>query len=253
MMRTRARTLELLHGTMLATALLLPLANSQTPSHDASFQTALQQLDQGASTLDAATLTRARDKFQQLSAGKSPDARAVFELARADYYLASYYELIAKNRSAFSQEVDAAIRNAERAVKLEPGDSNAHALLGDLYGRKIGLGGIFTGMKYGPKGEDEMNQAVKLDPRNPYAYACLGRRYLFTPRIFGGDLQKAVENFKKAVALDPKYSEGFVWLGIAYRVQGNRVLAGQNFREALKLDPQNAQARLQIAGMSLAE
>ncbi len=230
-----------------ATAPLCPAAPAAFPLQDPSYQQAVRDLNQGASTLDRTILTRAHDTFQKLSAEHSSDPQDAYQLARTDYYLANYYEMIAKNKKAFAQAVDDAIRSAERAVQLEPDDSNAHALLGDLYGRKIGLGGIFAGMKWGPKGEEQMNQAVRLDPQNPYAYDCIGRRYLFAPRAFGGNIQKAIENFKKAIDLDPKYDEGFVWLGIAYKTQGNTSAARQNFEQALKINPQNAQARLEIS------
>ncbi|MGH9432290.1 MAG: tetratricopeptide repeat protein [Terriglobia bacterium] len=221
----------------------------QASPQDLAYQQALQNLNQGASALDLTLLTRARETFQKLAAEHSSDAHDVYQLARVDYYMGSYYEMIAKNKKTFEQAIDDALRNAERAVQLEPDDSNAHALLGDLYGRKIGLGGIFAGMKYGPKGTEQMNQAVKLDPRNPYAYACLGRRYLFAPRAFGGNIQKAIESFKKATELDPTYDEGFVWLGIAYKTKGGASSARQDFNQALKIDPQNAQARIELKGL----
>ena len=148
------------------------------------------------------------------------------------------------------QAVDDAIRSAERAVQLEPNDSNAHALLGDLCGRKIGLGGIFAGMKYGPKGEDQMRRAVKLDPRNPYAYDCLGRRYLFAPRAFGGNIENAIQNFQKAINLNPTYDEGWAWLGIAYRTQGKTSAERQDLERALKINPRNALARLEMSKLN---
>jgi tetratricopeptide (TPR) repeat protein len=222
-------------------------ATSSASSQDPSDAEALKDLDAAASTLDFNLLARARDTFRRLSASPEANPQNFFQWARADYYLASYYELLAKNRKAFAQAVDAAIHHAERAVEMEPNDSDAHALLGDLYGRKIGLGGFFTGLKYGPKGINQIHEALKLNPHNAYAYDCMGRRYLFAPRAFGGDIQKAVENFRKAVDINPNYDEGFVWLGIGYEVQGNVEQARQEFERALKINPLNAHARFELS------
>ena len=57
---------------------------------------------------------------------------------------------------------------------------------------------------------------MELDRNDPRIYVVLGRRQLYAPRVFGGDIEKAIESFRKATIVDPHYGEAFVWLAIAY-------------------------------------
>src|SRR6267378_8695629 len=86
-------------------------------------------------------------------------------------------------------------------IQLNDKSADAHSLLADLYGRKISLGSaMFAGPKFGPKVKEENAKALALDDKNPRVWASLGRQYLMTPKMFGGDVSKAIESFQKSVA-----------------------------------------------------
>jgi tetratricopeptide (TPR) repeat protein len=165
-----------------------------------------------------------------------------YNLARTDSYLAQAKQAQKDNKAA-EHWLDSGIEDAKHAIELDDRSSDAHALLGDLYGRKIGLGGAFAGMRYGPKANAETERAFQLDANNPRAYAVVGRKYLFAPKIFGGDLNQAIESFQKATTLDPHYDEAFVWLAIAYRKRGDSEQAKAALAEALRLNSRSAFAR----------
>jgi tetratricopeptide (TPR) repeat protein len=131
----------------------------------------------------------------------------------------------------------------QHAVSLNDKSAEFHSLLSDLYGRKIGFGGMFAGMRYGPKADAESKKALALDSSNPRAYACLGRKYLFAPKMFGGDVNKAIGSFLKATQLDPAFDENFVWLALAYRKKGDKQNADKALQEALRLNPRSEFAR----------
>jgi tetratricopeptide (TPR) repeat protein len=144
--------------------------------------------------------------------------------------------------------LDEAIANVQQSLKLNEKLADVHSLLADLYGRKISFGvGMFAGPKYGPKIKAENQRAQELDPNDPRVFASLGREYLNAPKMFGGDVDKAVESFRKSTQLDPKSDETFVWLGIALRKKGDAAGAQQAFNEALRLNPRSTFAR-QTAG-----
>ena len=103
-------------------------------------------------------------------------------------------------------------------------------------------------MKYGPKANDETRRAFQLDANNPRAFAVIGRKYLYSPRIFGGDLDKAIESFRKATELEPHGDEAFVWLAIAYRKKGDNARAQAAVKEALQLNGRSAFARRSDSG-----
>jgi tetratricopeptide (TPR) repeat protein len=102
---------------------------------------------------------------------------------------------------------------------------------------------MLTGMPYGPKADAETRRALQLDANNPRIYVVLGRKQLYSPKIFGGDVDKAIESFRKSTTLDPHYDEGFVWLAIAYGRKGDSGAAKAALDEALRLNPKNVIAK----------
>jgi Flp pilus assembly protein TadD len=79
----------------------------------------------------------------------------------------------------------------------------------------------------------------------------VGRKYLFAPKIFGGDLGKAIESFRKATTLDPRYDEAFVWLAIAYRKSGNAQQSQVALSQALRLNGQSVFAKRIESGVEV--
>ncbi len=57
------------------------------------------------------------------------------------------------------------------------------------------------------------------------------------PKMFGGDLSKAIESLERSVALDPLQEETYVWLAKAYKKQGDKAKAQDAIRHALTLNP----------------
>ena len=58
-----------------------------------------------------------------------------------------------------------------------------------------------------------------------------------------GDVDKAIDSFKKATQLDPKNDENFVWLAVAYRKKGDTAAADQALAEARRLNPSSVFAK----------
>jgi tetratricopeptide (TPR) repeat protein len=102
---------------------------------------------------------------------------------------------------------------------------------------------MFAGPKYGPKAQAENKRALELDANNPRAFASWGREYMNAPKMFGGDLDKAIESFRKSTQLDPNFDETYVWLAIALRKKGDWAGADQALQQALKLNPQSVFAQ----------
>jgi tetratricopeptide (TPR) repeat protein len=201
-----------------------------------------RQLEDGRSTLDENTLVAARRIFESCTHEDVRNSRCYYDLGRTDSYMMQVRER-QKNKQAVLQALDSAIDNTQRSIAFDSGFADAHALLADLYGRKIGYGGMLTGMRYGPKAEAETRRALQLDSNDPRTYVVLGRRQLYSPKMFGGDVDKAIESFRKSTTIDPHYDEGFVWLAIAYRKNGDAVRAKTALDEALRLNSRNIIAR----------
>jgi len=69
-------------------------------------------------------------------------------------------------------------------------------------------------------------------PRSP-----LPRPMLMAPKMFGGDVGKAVESFQKSLAIDPAQDETWVWLAKALEKQRDRSKAHDAIQDALSLNP----------------
>jgi tetratricopeptide (TPR) repeat protein len=199
-----------------------------------------RQLEEGRTTLDVQTLSNARKAFAECLRQDAKNAGCSYQLARTDSYLVRAEEY-ANHKDAVKRWLDTAIADAEHAVSLNDQSSNAHALLADLYGQKIN--GMITGMHYGPKANAEREKAFQRDPNNALAFAVAGRKYLYAPSMFGGDIDKAIESFQKATALDPQSDETFVWLAIAYHKKGDSAQAEKALAEAVRLNSRSVFAQ----------
>ena len=202
--------------------------------------------DPRGASIEAARRTRDESQLQPLKthleqriAQNPNDFQAQYDLALVHSYLIDVYES-KKDKKAASASVDKAIEAAQRAIQLNDKSADAHCLLGDLYGRKIPLSNpMFAGPKYGPKADEEDKRALALDDKNAHVWAVLGRKYLMTPRMFGGDVSKAIDSFQKSLAIDASQDETWVWLARACQKQGDKGKARDAVHHALELNPQN--------------
>ena len=97
-----------------------------------------------------------------------------------------------------------AVVEAEQMLARDPGNVEAHRILGRIYSRMIG------------------------DPAQG--------------RLDEGMLRRAIEQFQKVTEKDPSDAEAFVTLGRLYRLAQNSVEAEKAFQKALELDPDNEYA-----------
>lgn len=207
-------------------------------------------------SLKTAQKTHEEGRLQSLEAqlgqeiSRDPqDASAYLDLAKVNAYLADVFEM-RKDKNKEKAAVDRAIELAEHAIQLNDKSAEAHSLLADLYGRKIGLGAaMFAGPKFGPKVKQENAKALALDQKNPGVWASLGRQYLLAPKMFGGDVAKAIESFQKSLELDPSEDETWVWLAKAFRKQGDKAKARDAIEHALSLNPDSPWVKFSAASL----
>ena len=159
-MKLRMLLLALALGMMVATAAAGPKA---TP------MLAQDLLNQGR--VDDA-IAQLQERIQ-----KSPnDAQAYHLLSRAYLMIESW---------------DKAVPPAERAVALEPANSNYHLWLGRAYGRKAEHSIFFKAIGWARKCKAEFERAVELNAANVPARADLAEYYLQAPGFLGGGKDKA--------------------------------------------------------------
>jgi len=223
--------------------LWLPSVLTFAQAADPALSAGLQLLDEGRTTLKRDALNQARNHFLKLTRETPGNALYFYELARVDYYRSSLARESTGNKAAASI-LDQAIGEAQESLRLDERSAVAHSLLADLYGSKIGVGaGFMLGARFGPKVDTENKRALELDGNSPQVLASLGRQYLHAPKMFGGDLEKAIANLQKSIerdaGADTRADETCVWLAIAYRKKGDADAANKALDEALRRNPRS--------------
>jgi tetratricopeptide (TPR) repeat protein len=224
---------------LLAIPLTMVLISSSLTTPAQTVDPLVPAMESARRKRDPLQLESLKSQLEQRVNQDTNDSQALFKLALVEGYLVDVAEL-RKDKKAANAALDKAIEAAQHSIKLNDKSADAHSLLADLYGRKISLGnGMFAGPRFGPKAGEENKRAMALDDKNPRVWASTGRQYLMTPKTFGGDTSKAIDSFKKSLALDPNQDETWIWLAKAYEKQSDKANARDAIQHALQLNPQS--------------
>jgi len=113
-----------------------------------------------------------------------------------------------------------AIKEALRALELDPSSPDPHVILADVYRQ----------MHNYDESEREVQEAFKLDPSSALAHSMLGLLLLDRKQF-----QEALDHFKIAIATEPRNSSYYINLAVAYQKLGHNAAAIKGYRNALKL------------------
>lgn len=98
---------------------------------------------------------------------------------------------------------DRGIPACERAVVLDPNNSEYHLWLGRVYGEKADTVNFFSAAGLAKKVRTEFEAAVRLNPNNVDARTDLAEFYLEAPGIVGGGREKAEAQAAALVPIHP--------------------------------------------------
>ena len=136
---------------------------------------------------------------------------------------------------------------AQKAVSSNGGNAEYHRLLGQLCGQVIPANPLMGTLKYGPCARDEINKAIDLNSKLALAYVSRGVGNYYLPSSFGGGVDAAVKDFDKAIALDPKLADGYLWKGVALRKANRPNEARTAFETAIQLNPNRVWAKQELS------
>jgi tetratricopeptide (TPR) repeat protein len=194
---------------------------------------------------DLAALNALISQYQQAAQAKPQCTDCLYKLALADSYAAEVtMELRDKRKSETFAEA-----GMDAAQKLTTGNGNNaeyHRLLGELCGQVIPANPIFGALKYGQCAQDEINKAIQLDGKLALAYVSRGVGNYYLPSSMGGGLDVALKDFDKALSIDPKLTDAFLWKGVTLRKANRNNEARQAFQKALELNPQRLWTKQQL-------
>lgn len=94
----------------------------------------------------------------------------------------------------------------KRAVELAPRNPEAHVWYGINTGRWGLTKGVMRSLFLLPTVREEVDATLALDPKNLRALALSGNVFLEVPGLFGGDKDKAEQQFRKALEIEPRFT-----------------------------------------------
>lgn len=242
-----------MHKSMLL-ALLSLLWLGKAAAGDGSSQDQFVQgmdlVSRGNKYHDKSALLEGRGILERAQFSNPDDALATYYLAYSEYELIRH-GMIDKESGLFDKYVDAAVTHAKQVLKLRPEWSEGLALLANIYGIQISQSWL-KGATLGPEANDLTQRAIKNDSTNPRAWLVNGIMKFNTPAFFGGSVEIALANFKKALELFEQPSqreplnpgwghlETYAWLGRAFDKNERPNEALSAFKKALEIDPEFA-------------
>lgn len=143
-----------------------------------------------------------------------------------------------------------ALAYAERAVKMAPNDCDSHLALAICLGKLTPLFSNKESVEASRRIKTAAETAVKINPKNDYAWHLLGRWHQAMAELGGltrtiaklvyGELpaasnEDAVQCFEKAIALKPDRLIHHVELGRTYAQMGRKAEAKQSLEKGLAM------------------
>jgi tetratricopeptide (TPR) repeat protein len=159
---------------------------------------------------------------------------AAWKLSRAAFFVGDHTDNDDEAKDMFKVGIDA----GKSAVKLQVDKPEGHFWLGANYGgdaQKSTLASLATVQDI----KNEMETVLKLDEKfqGGAAYLGLGQLYLQAPKVLGGDTEKAIDNLKKGLAINPTNSLMKYYLAQAYASQNKNAEAKKLIDEVLSMQP----------------
>lgn len=200
---------------------------------------------------DTAVLERVRERLlnEIQRGGALPLER--YTLAYVDWRLTYLREERRDaTRTQLFDEAEAQLRTIGNA------DAEALALLGAIYGARIAEGA--NAMRLGPRATHAISEAAKFAPSNPRVALLRGIHFFFTPAPFGGGIERAEAELRRAEELfarergdQPWPNWGRVdalgWLGQALMKTRDYAGARAAYDRALAIEPNHGWIRSLVA------
>ena len=155
------------------------------------------------------------------------------------------YAMAHQDEETYDAVADNLEKKLKTIIKENAEDATALAKMAQLNGATMAFQS-WKAMYLGPKSEKLVDRALKAESENADAWVQRANSRLFTPTMFGGDIDEAVECFEKAVRyyeVQPDYAQNWrylnalAWLGQAYQKVEQPSKAIATYQKALEVEP----------------
>jgi TolB-like protein/Tfp pilus assembly protein PilF len=158
------------------------------------------------------------------------------------------HELYLQARYHWNKRTEESVRKAlsyfQRAIDQDPTYAQGHAGMADSY-NILGYYNALAPAEAYPKGKAAALKALELDDSLAEPHATLG----VVKRDFEWDWAGALEEFQRAIELNPGYVEAFHWRSTLLAMLGKHAEALLEKKKALAMDPLSVVIRTDLARM----
>jgi tetratricopeptide (TPR) repeat protein len=194
---------------------------------------------------DRASLDRLIQQAKQTAESNASSAGAQYRLALA-YSYGAEIAMEQHDKKQAESLAEAGLDPAQKAISLEGSNAEYHRLRGALCGQVIPANPFVGALKYGQCARDEINKAIQLNGGLALAYVSRGVGNYYLPASMGGGPELAVQDFDKAISLDPKLADSYLWKGITLRKENRNAEARKALEQAVRLAPHRVWAKEQL-------
>lgn len=202
------------------------------------------ELEHARDKQDRAALDRIAGQYAAGAQAAPKDAEAQYRAALAASYVAEV-AIEVKDKEKARHAAESGITPAEHAIALKSNNGEYYRILATLYGQIIPANPM-AGLSYGKKAKEAIAKALELSPKSAPVHMAEGVGNYYLPPLFGGGPELAIKNFQEAIALDPKSSESYLWLGIAQKKLHKNAEARLSLAKSLELNPGRIWAKEQL-------
>jgi tetratricopeptide (TPR) repeat protein len=135
---------------------------------------------------------------------------------------------------------------AKIAIEKNPNNPEAHFWFALNKGSIGKLNGVLNSLFMVDDLKKEAQKVIELDPSHAGAHMLLGELYKSLPGLFGGDKEKAIQEFKTTIEKDSIYTATYVILAKTYRDIGKIEEAKKTLNKLLSFKTSRDMRRFEL-------
>jgi tetratricopeptide (TPR) repeat protein len=191
----------------------------------------IAELDTAATSyhLDPAQLDRLRAALER-AAAHDPHAANWIGLARISFL---WGDVRAVSREQKLEAYERGRHAGQRAIELAPRDAAARFWYATNTGRWGQTNGVVRSLFLLPTVREHLAKALELDPQLSGAHVVMGYVHYEVPGLLGGDLERAEQSFRTALAQVPTFTAARVGLARTLAKRGKRAEARREAQAVL--------------------
>ncbi len=217
---------------------------------------AINMLHDGYNTWNETEMQKSLGLFERILNLDRDPWLVHYYIGLCHYRLSTLY-MDEKNKDKAGRHLDEAIDHLELCKAQNDTFPESYALIASCMGNKIGLA-PWKGMVLGPKSGAQMQKAFEYGPENPRVWLLQGISSNFSPKMFGGGKQKALDELRQAIeyfeadaVTQPLYPSwghdlAYAWIGVIKTERQEWDAAQKALEKGLELNPQNGWIRHQL-------